>query len=226
MLNNTSLTLNRGFKIRNFEEDKIAILNRNPGLHFEIQDNGTYIFSGNYYLKSDDGKFIKSFNIKISPLKKYPNAVPIVYSTGDEIEKIDDYHISKEGIICFDHTYTLNKLASGGLRLYDFIEYYFPKYFSWVLLKQSGKTENLKEWAHQDDGTIQYFQEVLGFDDIEKISSFLECYLKESKPRRNENCYCGSGIKLKKCHLDAVNILRATSRVELQNDYEKIKKVK
>ncbi|ADY52438.1 SEC-C motif domain protein [Pseudopedobacter saltans DSM 12145] len=226
MLNNTSLTLNRGFKIRNFEEDKIAILKSNPGLHFVIQNDGTYIFSGNYYLKNDEGKLIKSFNVKITPLKNYPNSVPIVYSTGDEIEKIDDYHISKEGIICFDHTYTLNKLASGGLRLYDFIEFYFPKYFSWVLLKQCEKAENLKEWAHQDNGTIQYFQEILRISDIDKICDFLDCYLKVSKPSRNEKCYCGSGIKLKNCHLDAVNILRATSKKELQNDYHKIKKVK
>lgn len=226
MLNNTSLTLNRGFKIRNFEEDKIAILKSNPGLHFVIQNDGTYIFSGNYYLTDSEGKLIKSFNIKITPLKNYPNSVPIVYSTGDEIEKIDDYHISKEGIICFDHTYTLNKLASGGLRLYDFIEFYFPKYFSWVLLKQCGKVENLKEWAHQDNGTIQYFQEILRISDIDKISDFLECYLKVSKPCRNEKCYCGSGIKLKNCHLDAINILRATSKKELQHDYQKIKKVK
>lgn len=222
MLNNTSLTLDRGFKIRNFEEDKIAILNRNPGLHFVIQNDGTYIFSGNYYLTDKEGRLIKSFNIKISPLKKYPNAVPIVFSTGDEIEKIDDYHISKEGIICFDHTYTLNKLASEGLRLYDFIEFYFPKYFSWVLLKQNDKTENLKEWAHQDGGTIQYFQEILGIDDIDKISDFLDNYLRIRKPSRNEKCYCGSGMKLKNCHLNAVNILRSTSKKELHNDYQKL----
>lgn len=222
MLNNISPTLNRGFKIRNFEEDKIAILNRNPGLHFVIQDDGTYIFSGNYYLTDKEGRLIKAFNIKISPLKKYPNAVPIVYSTGDEIEKIDDYHISKEGVICFDHTYTLNKIASGGLRLYDFIEFYFPKYFSWVLLKQNERTEKLKEWAHQDDGTIQYFQEILEINEIEKINVFLENYLSVAKPRRNEKCYCGSGIKLKKCHLDAVNILRATSKKELQGDLSRL----
>lgn len=225
-MNNTSLTLNRGFKIRNFEEDKISTLKSNPGLHFVIQNDGTYIFSGNYYLTNEEGRLIKAFNIKISLLKKYPNAVPIVYSTGDEIEKIDDYHISKDGIICFDHTYTLNKLASGGLRLYDFIEFYFPKYFSWVLLKQSGKVENLKEWAHQDDGTIQYFQELLGINDIEKISSFLECYFKIAKPSRNEKCYCGSGIKLKNCHLNAITILRATSKKELHDVYQKLKKTK
>jgi len=226
MLNNTSLTLNRGFKIRNFEEDKIAILKSNPGLHFVIQNDGTYIFSGNYYLTDSEGKLIKSFNVKITPIENYPNSVPIVYSTGDEIEKIDDYHISKEGIICFDHTYTLNKLASGGLRLYDFIEFYFPKYFSWVLLKQSGKAENLKEWAHQDDGTIQYFQEILEINEIDKIINFLEGYLNVTKPRRNEKCYCSSGIKLKNCHLDAVNILRATSKKELQGDLSKLIKVK
>lgn len=224
MLTTISLTSNRDFKIKNFEEDKIAVLNRNPGLHFEGKKDGMYIFTGNYYLKNDEGKLIKSFNIRIILLKNYPNVVPIIFSTSDEIEKIDDYHISKEGIICFDHTYNLNKIASGGLRLYDFIEHYFPKYFSWVLLKQNGKAEKLKEWAHQDEGTIQYFQEILRINDIEKISSFLECYLRVSKPRRNERCYCGSGIKLKKCHLDAVNTLRATSRKELQGDLFKINK--
>lgn len=223
MLNNTSLILNRDFKIRNFEEDKNAILKYNPGLRFEIQNDGTYIFIGNYYLKSNGGKLIESFNVKISPPKKYPNAVPIVYSIGNEFEKTDDYHISKEGIICFDHTYHLNKMASRGLRLYDFIDYYFPKYFSWILLKRGGITEKLKEWAHQDEGTIQYFQETLMINDIDKIISFLECYLKETKPSRNKKCYCGSGIKLKNCHWNAINTLRATSKKEIQNDFQKIK---
>ena len=132
MWTNTNLTLDRGFRINNFEEDKIAILKKNPGLRFEVQEDGIYNFNGNYYLKDLDDKLIESFEVKVIIPKKYPNSVPVVISTDEKITKIDDYHISKEGIICFDHNYRLNKIASGGLRLYDFIEYYFPKYFSRV----------------------------------------------------------------------------------------------
>ena len=169
---------------------------------------------------------IKSFNIKIILLKNYPNVVPIVISTGNEIEKVDDNHISKEGIICFDHNYQLNKIASGGLRLFDFIEYYFPKYFSWVLLKQNGKNEKLVEWAHQTEGTLEFYQTILNTNNLQIIIRFISEYLLVVKPGRNNKCYCGSEKKLKNCHLDAVNILRGTSKKELQNDFQKIIKVK
>ncbi len=218
MLAGTNLISNRKFKIRNFEEDKIATLEANSGLRYDGKVNDSYKFSGNFFLKDDKGELIESFGIILLFPKAYPNAFPIVFSTDGKIERIDDFHISKEGAICVEHTYVANKLASSGFRLYDFIDYYLPKYFSWVLLKQSGVTQGLEEWGHQDAGTIQIYESLLHNTDRKVIKKFLENYLSATKIGRNSKCYCGNGKKLKHCHYEAALFLKATPKSSIAKD--------
>ena len=121
MLPIISLTSNKRIKIRNFEEDKNATLKACPGLKYMGMDKGCFLFAGDFFLTNESYDLIESFEIRILIGSLYPNTFPIVILTGDKIEKSDDYHISKEGIICFEHTYIANELASRGLRLYDFV---------------------------------------------------------------------------------------------------------
>jgi len=167
MLPTISLTSNRNFRIKNFEEDKIATLNAHKGLKYVGKNKDHYIFRGNFYLTNPQGELIESFEIAILVGKCYPNTFPVVILLDDKIEKTDDNHISKEGIICFEHTYVANFIAKGGLRLYDFANYYLPKYFSWVLLKKYGNSQNLQEWAHENEGTKQFYEILLGTTDNE-----------------------------------------------------------
>jgi len=218
MLPDINLISNRQFKISNFEEDKIATLEANPGLRYDGKIDDLRKFSGSFYLTSSEGKLIESFGIIILIPKAYPNTFPIVISVDDKIEKTENYHIGKEGIICVEHTYVANKLAGAGLRLYDFISYYLPKYFSWVLLKQTGITENLLEWGHQDRGTIQVYETLLETTDKFAIRLFLEGFVKAKKIGRNDRCYCGSGKKLKYCHYEAAVFLKTTSKKSIAKD--------
>lgn len=218
MLLDTNLISNRKFKIRNFEEDKIATLEANPGLRYEGKIDGIHKFCGNFYLTNSEGELIESFGIVICLSKKYPNCFPFLLSTDDKIDKIDDYHISKDGIICVEHTYVAMNLASASLRLFDFISYYLPRYFSWVLLKQKGLSENLEEWAHQDKGTIQVYETLLNTTDKSVIKQFLEGFLSVKKIGRNNKCYCGSRRNLKDCHYESAHFLKAIPRDTIKED--------
>lgn len=218
MLAGINLISNRKFKIRSFEEDKIATLEANSGLRYDGKVNDFYRFSGNFFLKDAEGGLIESFGINLLLPKTYPNAFPIVFSNDDKIQKSDDFHINKEGAICVEHPYVANKLISGGLRLYDFIDYYLPKYFSWVLLKQSGLTSGLEEWGHFDTGTIQVYETLLNITDRKAIKKFLENYLSVAKIGRNDMCYCGSDKKLKHCHYEAALFLKSTPKNTIAKD--------
>lgn len=218
MLPDISHISNRQFKIRDFEEDRVATLKANPGLRYDGKFNGVYRFSGSFYLTDQDGKLIEAFGIIILIGKNYPNAFPLVFSVDGKIDKSDDFHISAEGVICVEHTYIANQLANSGLRLFDFIQYYFPKYFSWVLLKQYGNTENLEEWSHQDQGTIEVYEHLLKTTDKTVIKRFLMGFLEVKKISRNDQCYCGSSKKLKKCHYNAAIFLRSTEKKSISND--------
>ncbi|KXH81618.1 SEC-C domain-containing protein [Chryseobacterium kwangjuense] len=214
-----NLTLNRNFKIRNFEEDKAAIISANPGLKYLGVVEGFHKFDGNFYLKNDEGELIESFNIVIVVNhKKYPNSFPLLLLIDDKIEKSLDNHLSKDGLVCLEHTYSLNKIESGGIRVYDFINHYLTKYFSWVLVKKYGRSEILDEYQHHEKGTIQFYQELLKTMDKKIIYQFLEEYCHQIKTKQNSMCYCGSGKKLKKCHYEAVIMLKATSKKIILSD--------
>ncbi len=218
MLRIINLTSNRHFKIRSFEEDKIVTLNANKGLRYVGKIKDFFKFSGNFYLANPQDELIESFEIVILVDKSYPNSFPTVILLDDKIEKSDDYHISKEGIICFEHTYVANSLAKSGLRLYDFINYYLPKYFSWALVKKYGNAKGLKEWLHKEDGTKQFYETLLETTDYNIIRLFLENYSAVAKISRNDRCYCGSGKKLKQCHYYEALYLKATPKSIIEND--------
>lgn len=218
MLPIINLTSNRNFKIRSFEEDKIATLKAHPGLRYIGKVKDLFKFSGNFYLTDPNGDLIESFEIVILIGKAYPNTFPLVCLLDDKIEKVDDYHMDKSGFICLEHTYVINALVSGGLRLYDFINYYLPKYFSWALVKKYGDAEMLQEWAHKEGGNRQVYETLLATTDKEWIKLFLENYIKAVDIRRNDLCYCANGKKLKNCHYDAALFLKGTSKKDILKD--------
>ena len=218
MLPVINLTANRNFRIRNFEEDKIATLNANKGLHYFGIRNDFYLFKGNYYLTNQQGFFIESFEIAILIEKNYPNAFPVVYLLDEKIEKNADNHINPNCSICFDHTYITNALAKNGLRLYDFVNYYPDKYFSWILVKQYGNAHNLQEWAHDNKGVIQFYETLLDTTDKDTIRLFLETFCRMVAISRNDKCYCGNNKKLKCCHNDAAHFLKDMPLKTIQND--------
>jgi len=218
MLPTINLTSSRNIRIRSFEEDKNATLNVHRGLRYDGKIKGFFKFSGNFYLTNPQDELIESFEIAILLDKSYPNTFPIVFLLDDKIEKSDKYHIDQEGIICFEHTYVSNVLARGGLRLYDFVNYYLPKYFSWALVKKYGNAQDLKEWAHKEDGTKQFYEMLLDTTDRNTIQRFLEGYCKVTKIHRNDKCYCGNGKKLKHCHYDSATYLKATPKQTILKD--------
>jgi len=218
MLQITNLTSNRKLKIRNFDEDKIATLNAHPGLRYEGKIVDYYKFSGNYFLLDNVGELIESFEIAILVHKSYPNTFPIIALLDEKINRLDEYHVDEHGIVCIEHTYIANKLAKEGLRIYDFVNYYLPKYFSWALVKKSGVAVFLQEWAHHDEGTIQVYETLLEMSDKIQITYFLNNYLNVHKIGRNDKCYCGCGKKLKYCHYIAALFLKNISRKEIEKD--------
>lgn len=208
----------RDFKIRNFEEDKAATLKANPGLRYEGKVDRIHIFRGSYYLTNPSGELIESFGITILVSDRYPNAFPATRSTDGKIQRMDDFHIDDAGMICVEHTYIENKLAQDGLRIFDYINYYLPKYFSWVLLKQQNIIRYLQEWDHQEHGTIQVYESLLNTTDKLKIRTFLEGYLNETRKGRNDPCCCGSGKKIKRCHYLEIDFLKSTSYSKIKKD--------
>lgn len=218
MLPIIDLTSNRSFNISNFNQDKKATLNAHTGLVYCGFKDNRHIFRGVFNLCNPEQLLIQSFNIKITLDKTYPYTFPSVILLDGEVERSDDYHISSKGVICLEHPYVANTLAKKGIKLYDFVNYYLPKYFSWVLVKKYGNEKILQEWAHAEDGTKQIYMMLLDSNDDTFILSFLTNYCNEAETLRNSKCYCNSNKKLKNCHYEAVLFLDGINRDTLLSD--------
>ena len=72
--------------------------------------------------------------------------------------------------------------------------------------------DNTGEWPygdykHYEEGLIQYYQEKIHISRDNIIGS-LKVLAGKRKLERNDLCFCGSGLKYKKCHEDIVEPLK------------------
>jgi hypothetical protein len=223
MLQISSHISDRGREIKNFEEDRIAVLQANPGLKFIVCKKDLFKFQGKFYVTDERESVIDWFDIAIVFNKKYPYIFPLLFELSEKIERNDSNHIDKNGSICLEFPYIINSIEKSKIRVYDFVNHYVKKYFMWILLKKASNTDSLKEWSHKEDGKIEFYQELLGSKDNFFIKNFLTAYCSSKKHSRNLYCYCGIDKKLKFCHMPAVQMLNDTDTNEIYKDIELFK---
>jgi hypothetical protein len=72
---------------------------------------------------------------------------------------------------------------------------------------------------HNDDGDLQFYLEDLRFPDSIAASKALAHILDGNKIYRNRACLCGSGKKLKKCHLAELEFMTSLPRPIIAKDF-------
>lgn len=63
-------------------------------------------------------------------------------------------------------------------------------------------------------GWLEYFKEVFRTEDLKLIGKGLMFVSKNERPNRSAQCFCGSGIKYRKCHREAYETLSTLSVTE------------
>lgn len=182
----------------------------NPGLSI-FHKEGVPGLKGTIELFDDNNSMIDSYSIEILATEKFPSTFPLVFEIEGKIPINYDWHVYEtDGHCCIKSTPEEILACKKGITLSSFIEDEVKPYF----FNQTFRRVNgyfYQERSHGLNGWIEYFEEVLKTADPKTIIECLRFISKNKKPNRSALCFCGSGIKYRKCHRGAYESLSKLS---------------
>jgi hypothetical protein len=188
-----------------------------PDLIYGLDEGGVPFVHGKIILKDTNNEYIDHYEIMIKPTSNYPYRFPFVFETGNRIPINFDWHVfEQDGHCCIKAQPEEIILCKNGINLLWFIEdQLLPYFFNQKHRELHGYF--LKERSHGNDGNIDYFREIFGTQDLNVILKGLAKIRNRKLPSRVEMCFCGSGLKYRKCHREALKILEVFTDEELDH---------
>ena len=208
---------------RLYSREYDAVKNNFPKLKF-YRSNNLLAIKGEIDLV-DDKDVLDTYQIAIVFPPSYPADIPELIETGGRIPRILDRHINNKSTCCIGP-----RLEQIQIWLKDpTIHAYITQSVIPFLANQS-YYERVGEWKngqydHGAGGVLSYYAESYGLTDRKLVETILNYLANNQKLGRNDPCFCESGKKTKKCHLEVYNNLRSKGSPELfEKDLGDLKK--
>ena len=163
---------------------------------------GDILYVRGQFAVSDDNGVIERFDIEISIDLRFPDEVPTVRAVDKRIPATPDYHINTDGTACVgvpEEWLVIRPDASFA----TFMAGPVRSFFIGQALVLRGEPWPIGERAHGTAGAVEAFGELVGFTKLPELREALRM-LKRSFVAGHLNCPCGSGKKLRNCHLEIV----------------------
>lgn len=183
----------------------LACEQRFSGLAVTVEAGRLFV-RGELPILSVEGAELDRYSLEIE-VPTDPVLLPVVRETGGRIPWTADRHMFTNGIACVMLPDERWKYFPIGTPLVDFLNGPLLHY----LIGQSMVEEGL-EWPaerrHNQDGVLDYYQELFETDDPATIVRSLYLLTRE-QVKGHWECACGSGKKLRTCCRDRFATLRA-----------------
>lgn len=204
-----------------FEEQLPSVLRRYSNLKIIKDESGTSYLKGVLDVPNDNNEIVGHFFIEIHASERFPYQFPILFEIGGEIPLEPDWHRNKNGSCCI--TFWTDEIVKckNGISVSSFVEQYaIPYLANHIHKRQTGEYKN-GEYAHGLKAIGQYYQELMKTGDR---MLWLQYYRNAFRnlsihQERNDLCFCGSGIKYKKCHLKVFNTLKEIGEEQVLRDF-------
>lgn len=193
------------------DEIRQLIHERYPEL-FITQDSDGCVITGRFPVRAAE-TVVDHYFVEIWVFEGFPIVTPLVREIGGRIPHHIDRHVFLDGFLCLflplerwkhlPNTASILNYLDGPLNDFLFCQTYFDIHGCWPF----------GERGHGKAGYREYLAEVLGTDDPSVAIRFLEC-LRGPLPKGHWLCFCGSGVKMRKCHLEKVITLRGKVTAE------------
>ena len=184
-----------------------AVAVHQPDLNISIFNEHIEL-EGCFVLNSSMGEF-DTYDVKIQVSQDFPQTEPSVYETGERIPKTADRHVCPESRICCLGVWEEWLLTTSEPSFSEFLSGPLKDYFvsqSWFEVKGEWP---YGERPHGTDGLVESYAEVLGVDEnLEIVIAHLKT-LALPVAKGHLKCPCGSNKRLRYCHRNEVNSLRA-----------------
>lgn len=190
-----------------YERQKAEVKGAHPYLHFSTGD-GQVRVAGSLEIR-DAGKVLDRYLIRIDLPASYPASIPEVFEVGGRIPRVVDRHCFEEsGAACVLLPDERWKVWPDGSSLLSFIDGPVRHYFINQAVFERDGVWPLGEWEHGLYGRAQYYRETFGTDDPVTVGRYLGLLLGEVV-KGHWDCPCGSGKRVRNCHMALVVDLRS-----------------
>ncbi|SRR5216683_1678994 len=182
-----------------------ALATRYPMLHL-IDDATAPLLRGSLAIEHD-GRELTWFAVEIDLAPLATGGLPTVRETGGRIPWIIDRHVLPDGsaCVCLPADYFLRH--PGPFDLLAFLDGPLRGYFIGQALVEQGESWPQGEWRHGNDGLNDWFREFLDGLSPQQLRAYLET-LAVQELKGHLLCPCGSGRRLRNCHLPFFHLLR------------------
>lgn len=206
--------------------EKNQVMRQYPKLNYYIE-NKKIIISGELDIKDKNNIVWDTFKILIVFPDDYPNSLPKTFEINRKIPRYPSRHINYDGSCCLCVRTLEKKYFQNGITITDYIEkLVIPFLANQIWYEKKGEWVN-GDYSHGTQGILEAYEEITETKDINTILKIIEYVINAKKIQINKKCFCESGKKLKKCHLNIVNKLRnMVNKKVLIEDYHDLKRLK
>jgi hypothetical protein len=175
-----------------------------PSLHFSSQGK-TIFLTGSFPLLLEN-KVIDRYSIAIGFPAHYPGDLPFVREIGGRIPKTADRHVYSNGIACLFLPDERAWIWPEGSGLLEYLSGPVHNYFLSQSVFETDGVWPFGQRAHNWRGVLEFYSEKLGTLDREAIVRWL-MVLREREIKGHWYCPCGSGLRIRHCHLQQISEL-------------------
>ena len=192
-----------------------------PNLHFRIQGKRAYVI-GSFPI-NHNGVTADRYLIEVEFSYNYPRGVPVVREIGGRIPWIADRHVFSTGVACLFFPYDLARVYPEGTSFLDFLDGPVKSYYVGQSMYEETGEWPFGQWGHNEKGAVEFFSNFFGTNDQLVIKRYIEI-LSQRTIKGHWLCPCGSGEKLRNCHLELITSLHQDYQYALEQfPWHKIK---
>jgi hypothetical protein len=203
-----------------FTQEISIVLKNYPFLAIK-RKNGKDYLKGILDISDVNENIVGSFSVEIHSTEKFPYRFPKVYEVGGDIPNSPEWHKYKDNSCCLTVEQDEIIICQHGLSIVKFIKNMVIPYFANQLYrKREGKY--LNEYPHGLAGIKVYYESLYKSSDYSAWYKCCYSAFKKRKIGRNDDCYCNSGQKFKRCHLQVEEILQILGESKVLADIKMI----
>jgi len=188
------------------DEIKTVTKEHQPELSvYEVE--GLVILEGIFVVSSPEGEPFDFYEVLVGVPPEFPRKEPRAIETAKRIPRIADRHVYPNGGYCClciweewlheNPDPSFANFLTGVMHDYFVSQTYFETRNEWPYGERS----------HDSPGVVESFSELLGVEpDFEVIENYLHA-LSMGKFKGHNDCPCGSGERIRKCHREQMNQL-------------------
>lgn len=208
----------------NLIKDINEVLEKFPKIKF-LEENKTKSLYGEVDIFDTEGTYVDSYLVKVIIPSNYPYGFPLLFETSKKFEHSIDRHISNDGSCCVCSLQEADLIVQKGITIKSFfLEYVIPYLANQIYFDNRGYWAN-GDFEHGYDGILQYYKELFKINSTCEILTLLS-FLNTKRLNRNDDCFCGQKVKLKKCHISTYNQIKNLSKKQIEYDINALKELR